>query len=272
MPLKQITERIDAASVVRNAIKAHRGAVVKGIHKLLAPGLRPGEQMPDLDFLLTLFDRALERLVAQLERAESVLGQRRAREAVMRLDRRRLTKVLYGKVAHVRGHLAELFGRPAATALTSLWGRTSQVTLNLLNQAWMLEKKLSAPDLELPEPVMVPKEGLDPAAWVAEFKDEAAELTELEPAVAFAGQRTVAAVERKKLRLERFNHLFVKLAGALAALFVLAGCERQARTIQPSKQDPGQLRRDAKRRRATSKTLKAQKAASAAEPDDEEGS
>ncbi len=61
----------------------------------------------------------------------------------------------------------------------------------------------------------------------------------------------------------------MKIVGALVGLLRLGGCEKAAREIQPSKQDPGLLLRKATRRRKAFATRRAKKDAADAGRDNE---
>lgn len=88
-----------------------------------------------------------------LRRAESAYLRKKHEAPQLRERRDELTRTLYDKVVALRGFLERVYGKPAATRLTGVEGRTPRDPHELAEAGQVLVDRLRAHGVELPEPL-----------------------------------------------------------------------------------------------------------------------
>jgi hypothetical protein len=250
MASKKVVDREEALSLLRHAVDVRMPEAARKMEEVLAPELRDGESVPDAYAQADLLVRRLERSFASLSAAdEEVLYQRAVRRTQVG-EVREAAADLRAELKEVRRFIRLACGRRAAEVLPGVPAEVPRHSPQALERICKLAiDKLTAPG-GLP---------LDPDRELGGDGPKLAgrlqrHLRRLERARTLKWQsrgRLEAAQVEKDRAMKAFNAAFPETAALIAAYLRLAGDPELADELQPSRQEPGLLHKQVRRRRAT---------------------
>ncbi len=246
MAMQTVFDRADSLDALKTALAGFGPHVTQDLGKLLAPGLAPGQPLPDLDLTQQLIVQAAERPFETLRQAESALETAEDEEERLREKHQQQARALYDEFVDLRRIIRSVYGKREVEVFLGVKGETPRKAQSLLELADCAVRRLSHPKKKLPKP----KTGVrfDPVPRVSALRRQARALRKTEKDLAMAESIASAAQTDRKNALEDFNEVFADAADVVAGLFRLAGHGQMARGFKPSRQHKGRTLVDVKRR------------------------
>ncbi len=174
MASKRTVRRVRQAMDLKGMARSLGATLAEGVGERLGGVLRPGETMPDLELLLELVAREVDRRVRVLTAVEEKHWENRPRGAQLRTRRDELTLQLAEALADLRLLAAGAYGQKLAAALLGIKGRITRDPDTVLARAKELRAKLLE-GATLPAPRR-PGVVLDPRALAAQLEAPIVEL------------------------------------------------------------------------------------------------
>lgn len=250
MASKKVVDRGEALSLLRHAVDTHMPEVARKMGEILTPELKDGESVPDVYAQADLLLRRLERFFACLSAAdEEVLDQRAVRRTQVE-EALAAAADLRAELMDVRGFLNLACGRRAVEVLAGvpveIPRHSPQALLRMCKQ---VIDKLTTPG-KLP---IEADSGLDADGpkLAGRLQPHMRRLKRARTLKAKAVGRLEAALVDKERSMKAYNAAFPETAALIASYLRLAGQSELADELQPSRQEPGLLHKQVKRRRAT---------------------
>ena len=217
---KMVMQRKRLAREVHWSIRTHRSAITAGLTADLGDGLETGETMPDVDLLVRLVGRKLERGTARLDEAETACHG--ANLAAKRFRRRRgsVASDLYRKLVQVRGAFGGNYGAVVLKETLRFAGRTPRHPEPLAMETTFVIRQLSRSDAELMLPE-VQGARVRREEWVAKLEPPHTKLLAIleEPVL----EQLRSAREAKRLEIAKFDDTIADVLKTLDVLLELAG-------------------------------------------------
>jgi hypothetical protein len=116
MPSKQVVDRQKEAQAVSTAGNTHAAEIAKGLAALLTPELGRGEKLPDVELLLKLAMRALDRASAEMGAADEAYQHELLDDDPPRKERDEAALLLRERLIGLRDTLSGLFGEQGVKA------------------------------------------------------------------------------------------------------------------------------------------------------------
>jgi len=238
MASKAVTDRQKSARAVTAAAHTHANEVATRVAELLAPHLRPDEQMPDFGLFLRLVGRLIATENEVLVRADAAHERELADDAAPR-------KARDEAVEKVRRILVDL-----RAAVETTCGMAGLPRLHLLEAVPTDPSVLatigrSVLDALRDESVRLPAArrrglSLDREAFAEELELELPPLEKALAAVAREAREAEATLRQKRAAMEANDRAFSRGAAVLSSAFALADLEELATRLKPSQRQPGE--------------------------------
>ena len=230
MQSKQVLDSGKSAETVAQSAETHAPVIAKGVTSVLAPYLKPGEKMPDVDFLLTLHARAIRGSFQLVATADAANEAELADDPSQRAERDALAATLYARLTGLRGALASTFGDEAAT-LIGFDGPTTQDPVALAALGVEVAKRL--PKLASKKPVL---EGVTISLDTLGrgLAEQAGKLDAANKATGREKKEAEQTLVAKQREVARHGRLFRGSASSIEGLARLAGEDDLADRVRPS--------------------------------------
>lgn len=241
MPSKQVTDRNRSSNAVLAAARTHGAVIESNLTSFFAPYLKKGEKSPSFAFICELMARALEDRAMTMVDADNTNEAELDDDEAPRLARDEGTDALYSHVVDVGDIVIGLYGRGQLKAL-GLDGTTPREPNQLLQYSKTIANNLLT--VALPKP-RVKGSGIN-------AKETAKEMEGLREGLA-ASLKDVAREEReleqtqvkKHAAIGEYDEAFSSVASMLTTFLEVAGEQKLASRVRPSKRRPGQTAEEA---------------------------
>lgn len=236
MVSKLVVDRDKSSRSVQAIAEAQLPVISKGIGAYLAPVLKDGEEVPDVETLIRLFLRRLAGDTDGMKAADSLDAQEDADLGAARSEHDKASEALRNALVETREVATAVVGTGGAKLL-GFDGPTPSVPIAMETLAGTVATRLRD-EARRPEP-RSPKISWDPPAIAADL-DAAREARA-------ASAKNVREEERqgqvsqddKDQAIERYDDSFRRAAGLITTLFEVAGHDALADKVRPSRVRPG---------------------------------
>ncbi|AKF08381.1 hypothetical protein [Sandaracinus amylolyticus] len=239
MASKQVIDRERSSRTVVATLERYAPEAGRGAHDAIRAVLELREVMPDVELMIRVAARTLERRTAELRDADRAHEHEINGDPRVRDERDRVHRGLYQRVISVRGIVQANFGDVGLKTL-GLWDPSPPDPQGTLTYARNLAAALAAPSTVMPEP-LIAEVGFERDALAADLR---ARVDVLQAAVDHVAREESAAKgtqSRKDAAMAAYDRTF-RIATSLGmALFQLGGLEQVAERIKPSPRRPGLL-------------------------------
>jgi hypothetical protein len=241
MPSKQVTDRQKSASAVIAAGETHAERVGTELDALLAPYLRPGEEMPSLSLLMHLVARSLADTRDRMVAADEAHIAELADDAAPREARDAAATALSEEITDLREWLTGLYGA-AAVPRFGFSDVTPRDPVQLVRFGREIVAALGKRDLPRPRRQDIQ---WDAAATVRKLEGLCDELDGHLKDVAREVREAEATQVGKNTAVSAYDERFSRVANCLTGVFRMAGHVDLADRVRPSARRPGQTEADA---------------------------
>lgn len=242
-----VTDRHKSVAELLSANRQFARSTASDLEDLLTPELEDGRPLPDLVYLQQLLAAALERRWHRLSAADETFDDARSQRHTLIDERDGDVALLYREVVDLRTVLRGRFGAKPSKRFIGLRGDTSRDPVVIQRQADRAVARLRNLDRPLPASKVRPS-GADRIRWANPVAAAADALRATVGRVVDAVKQLDAARLERKRALASFNDAFVGIAGTFEAIYRLTGRDDRAEVVRPSRQHPGRLHREDKKR------------------------
>ncbi|UJR79029.1 hypothetical protein [Sandaracinus amylolyticus] len=239
MASKQVIDRERSSRTVVATLERYAPEAGQGVRAASSELLGRREVMPDIELVIRIAARALERSTSELIDADRAHDREINGDSHAREERDRAHRAVYELVISVRGLVQASFGDVALKTL-GLWDPSPPDPQGTLTYARNLADVLGDTAVALPAPriehVRFDREGL--------AMDLVTKVDVLRTAMALVAREESAAKgtqARKDAAMAAYDRTFRIAANLGVALFQLGGLDELADRIKPSPRRPGML-------------------------------
>ncbi len=219
MVIHRITDTMDLVS----SIKVYREKLSARLAERYAPGLRPGEEVPDYALVLDLAVRDVRAAVQRLSDLDDEVAFARTDQVCRVEERARLVREqLYPRAVAVRSEIDLAFGRPQASWFHGMKGRTRRTGPSLEVQLRLAVRRLA----NLERPLPAPKNRyavVDRDRWLRQLQPPYQELVALNRKIAAAKPVIVGLTLDKNAAMAAFDLSYRDALNLATATFTAAG-------------------------------------------------
>jgi len=232
MASKMVIDRQRTAAYLRGALASHAPTASAKFLEILEPDLRDEEPAPDMESVQRLLRRRLDRLRAQLVRADQ--AHNRDLEVLERLRERRDAAVaeLAHLLARLRSILVGLWGRQTCSQLLGFQGNTPRDPVVLHQVVRRLVTSLRDDDFPVPASTLGGLR-IDPIAWSHLLEEPAERLGRSLEEIALEHQDAATALIHKNEAMATYDHAYKATSRMLQELYRYVGMTEMAEKVRP---------------------------------------
>jgi hypothetical protein len=238
MRSKMVSDRLKANDSVLEALRQLAGKVGAQMEALLAPYLKKGEKMPDLELFARMLERMLEDAGSKMDKADAAHNQELADDAEPRERRDAATSEVYSALVEVKGAIGTIHGAGWVAKL----GIPAEVPRDpavLARLAGDLSSALAT--AKFPKPRLRGVKSFDVAPWIAALDEPRKALEQALKDVTREAREAQATLVQKTRAVETYDAAFSTAVACAAGLLRLAGEPEHAAKLRPSDRRPGTL-------------------------------
>lgn len=239
MPSKMVMKRQKSAADVEEAILSHSQEAQNAVTAFFTPYLGEGEAPPDVTQLQELCSRLLERHRKEIVEADEAHLAETRDDPLPRIRRDAAAAALVERLTLIRDNVGVIVGPVEGAALLGIDGPMDRDPVVLARKTRRALDVIQAEDLEMP-PSRLEGIVVDPRPWVAGLEGPLQELESALKEVTRSRRTSESTLIAKQEALEEYDRVFLRVARLQEALFRVAGLDRLADRVRPSKRRPGQ--------------------------------